>query len=115
MRRRYGSTGDAPLPHPPPLGDEPPRPGARFAGLGSVGGTRRAGLGRAFPRERIRRAVARPEAQGASAARAVPAAGGAESAPPASGGWGGRRRRPSEVAREARRFERTRACLPPAP
>src|SRR5712692_788574 len=28
---------------------------------------------------------------------------------------GGRRRRPSEVAREARRFERTRACLPPCP
>src|SRR6266849_10720561 len=43
----------------------------------------------ACPRERIRRAVARPEAQGASAT-------------PVSGD-GGRRRRPSEVAREARR------------
>src|SRR5207249_8572017 len=36
--------------------------------------------------------------------RVVPAAGGATSAPPASGGWRGGRRRPSEVAREARRL-----------
>src|SRR5712691_11008551 len=66
---------------------------------------------RAFPRERIRRAVARPEAQDASAPRAV-LRSRAASAPPASGGWGGRRRRPSEVAREARRLsERGNARL----
>src|SRR5438445_3811209 len=70
----------------------------------------RVGLRQACARERIRRAVARPEAQGASAARVVPAAGGAAS-DPRLGGWGARRRRPSEVAREARRLSaRGHAC-----
>src|SRR5437667_1840628 len=59
-------------------------------------------------RERIRRAVARPEAQGASAARVDPAAGGAASATPVSGD-GGRAEAPERGGARGEEVERTPA------
>jgi len=66
---------------------------------GSAGKCRLAGL----RRERIRRAVARPEAQGASAARVVPAKQGRR-ATPVSGDGGPGGGAFASVAREARRL-----------
>src|SRR5207244_4163121 len=64
--------------------------------------------------ERIRRAVARPEAQGASAARVVPAAGGAASATPVSGD-GGQAEAPERGGARGEEVERTTAPCPRAP
>src|SRR5438552_3697717 len=124
-----------PLPPPPPLADQAPKASAssvlatwRTRREGGAGGRRAACFrlphtsspgsggcpGAGCRRERIRRAVARPEAQGASAARVVPAAGGAASATPVSGD-GGQAQTPERGGARGEEVERTTATCPRAP